>query len=357
MVQSRPRIASAILLVLAITWGQASADESSGARPPGSSSERLACAVPRAKVGDEIITVKDLEQALQAPLAQVERQRQSLVSQKLDQLIGERLLAQEAKNRGVSVQQLLAAEVAAKAPAVTDAEVNEFIAQNRARLPRGDEVELRSKVLHHLQVQRLNQQRSAFVSALRGQAAVSVDEAELTTVRASAISGQGLARGPANAPVEIVMFADFECPVSGTVLPALRQLLARYPDKLRLVFRDFPTKSDPPAAKAHAAARCAAAQGMFWEYHDLLYERAHAHAPADLKRYGQLLGLDGSAFAQCLDGGHHQAMIDADIEEGLRLGVSAAPTFLVNGRMLVGAQPFAEFRRLVESELAAQAPR
>lgn len=357
MARCRPLIVSAVLLVLAVTWVRATAEESPGARSAATPAERLACAVPRAKVGDEIITVKEIEQVLGAPLAQLEQQRQSLLSQKLDQLIGERLLMQEANNRGLTVQHLLAAEVAGKVPEATDAEVTGFIAQNRARLPGGDEAELRSKVRDHVRVQKVHQRQRAFISALRGQAAVSVDEAELRTVRVSAISGRGLARGPANAPVEIVMFADFECPFSGTVLPALRQLLASYPDGLRLVFRDFPTTIDPLGAKAHLAARCAAAQAMFWEYHDLLYERPHAHAAADLKRYGQLLGLDPSAFAQCLDGGHHQATVDADIEEGLRLGVSAAPTSFVNGRMLVGAQSFADFRRLVENELAGRASR
>ncbi len=356
MVPRCPLMASAVLLGLAITWGQATAEDSSGVQPAPTPAARLACAAPRAKVGDETITVKDVEQALQESLAGLERQRQSLVSQKLDQLIGEQLLAREAKNRGVEVQQLLAAEVATKVSDVTDAEVDGFIAPNRARLPRGDEVELRSRVRAYLRVQKFNERQRAFVSALRGRAAVSVDEAELSTVRASAIAGQGLARGPANGPVEIVMFADFECPSSGTAQPALRQLLASHPDRLRLVFRHFPTRIDPPAATAHVAARCAAEQGMFWEYHDLLYERAGAHAPADLRRHAQLLGLDERAFAGCLSDGHHQAAIDADIAEGLRLGVSAAPTFFVNGRMLAGAQ-LAELRQLVESELAARAPR
>ena len=106
------------------------------------------------------------------------------------------------------------------------------------------------------------------------------------------------------------------------------------------------------APKAHEAARCAGAQGKFWEYHDLLFERVPRHAPEALEQYARELALDGPAFVRCLDGGVYRDAVAGDIEEGRRLGVTATPTFFINGRKLVGAKPLAAFQQLIESELA-----
>ena len=151
----------------------------------------------------------------------------------------------------------------------------------------------------------------------------------------------------------IVEFSDFQCPFCKRVLVTVKQLIELYPGQVKWVFRDFPIERlHPTAPKVHEAARCAGAQGKFWEYHDLLFERAPRHAPEALEQYARELALDGPAFVRCLDGGASREAIAGDIEEGRRLGVTATPTFFINGRKLVGAKPLAEFRRLIESELA-----
>ena len=113
----------------------------------------------------------------------------------------------------------------------------------------------------------------------------------------------GFALGPREAPVTIVEFSDFQCPFCRGVVPTLKQLAARYPDRVRLVFRDFPIPSlHPDAPLAHEAARCAGEQGQFWPYHDLLFERTNLNAAA-LKQYAADLKLDDKKFAECLDSG------------------------------------------------------
>src|SRR5713226_4127786 len=99
--------------------------------------------------------------------------------------------------------------------------------------------------------------------------------------------------------------------------------MAQYAGKVRLVFRDFPIPNlHPLAPKAHEAARCAAEQGKFWEYHDVLFERSPRLAPADLKAYARELKLDGEAFDKCFDSGKSQAAIASDVQDGIRLGAS-----------------------------------
>jgi len=313
---------------------------------------------PAAKVGEEIIPVEELQQALSAQLAKIEQQRFQLLEQKLEQLIGDRLLAQEAKKQGMTVEQLLKAEVYANAPEVTDAAVTTFMTENRARLPQGDETEVRLKVWDYLRSQKVNQQRQVYVQRLRTQTKVTVYLEEPAGTRVAVSADRGFTRGPKEAPVAMVEFSDFQCPFCKSVLSTIKQVMDSYPGKIRWVFRDFPIVSlHPTAPKAHEAARCAGEQGKFWEYHDQLFERSPRHSPQELKQYAQELKLDGSAFAQCLDSGKYQAEVNSDGQEGTRFGVTGTPTFFINGRLLVGAQPFAEFQRLVDSELAKRAAR
>ena len=134
--------------------------------------------------------------------------------------------------------------------------------------------------------------------------------------------------------------------------------MAQYAGKVRLVFRDFPIPSlHPLAPKAHEAARCAAEQGKFWEYHDLLFERSPLLSPAELKQYARDLKLNGEDFDRCLDSGKHQPAIASDLQEGTKLGASATPTFFINGRMLVGAQPLSAFQKIIDGELAKKSSR
>ncbi len=342
-----PRIlAAAPIVALLIGLHAASAQ-------PGQSGRNAGAA---AKVGHEVITQQELEQAAKAELAKLEEQRYAILEQKLEQLIGEKLLAQEAARRNLSLEQLLKTEVYGKAADVPESEVTAFIQQNRSRLPRGgDETDLRLRVWDHLRSQRVAQQRQSYLEALRTQGKVTVLLEEPVAARVS-VSDRGFARGPQDAPVTIVEFSDFQCPFCKNVTATLKQLLDKYPGKVRWVFRDYPIVGlHPGAPKVHEAARCAGEQGKFWEYHDLVFERSPRHSAQELKQYAQELKLDPAAFAQCVDTAKYQAAVDQDVQEGSRLGVSGTPTFYINGRQLVGAQPITAFQKLIDGELARKA--
>ena len=312
---------------------------------------------PAATVGGEVITMEQLEYALSGKLAALDRQRHELLSDKLEEFISERLLAQEAAKRGVTVEQLIAT-ADSKAADVSDDEVTSWIIQNRARIPGGmDEREVKAKVKQYLRMQSAGKARQEYVQSLRAQGQVTVMLKEPPEVRLVVSPDKGIVKGPRDARVAIVEFTDFQCPYCKQVNGTIRQLLADYKDKVKLVFRDFPVPSSHPGApKAHAAARCANAQGKFWEYHDLLFERSPQHAPADLKRYAEELKLDTKAFADCVDGARYDGDVAADMQEGDRLGVTGTPTFFINGVQLVGALPIEHFKRLIDKELTTKAP-
>jgi len=128
-------------------------------------------------------------------------------------------------------------------------------------------------------------------------------------------------------------------------------VLAEFPNEVRLIYRDFPLDFHSGARPAAEAARCAAAMGRFWEYHDLLFVAQPDFSREQLVGYAARLGLDRTAFAACLDGRRFTAAIDADVAEGRARGVRGTPTFFVNGRRLVGAQPIAAFREVIREAL------
>ena len=120
---------------------------------------------------------------------------------------------------------------------------------------------------------------------------------------------------------------------------------------MRLVYRDFPLPSHSLAMPAHEAARCAGDQRRYWAYHDVLFERQPRFERQDLVEYAINLNLDRERFERCLDGHKFRAAVEADFAEGRELGVRSTPTFLINGKPLVGAQPIENFRAAIDDAL------
>ena len=212
---------------------------------------------PLAEVNGEAITTDEVERALGAPLRRLEQQIYDLKRQKLEALISERLLAREAAKRGVSVQALLDAEVTAKAGTVTDEEVETFFQANKARL-KGEETAVREKMKTHLQNQKLASRRETFLQSLRSQASVVVHLRAPPVFRAEVSVDGAPFRGPATAPVTIVEFSDFQCPFCKQVVPTLTQVLSRYGEKVKLVYRDFPRSTPSILRPGRQPRRCGA---------------------------------------------------------------------------------------------------
>ena len=188
--------------------------------------------------------------------------------------------------------------------------------------------------------------------SLRSQGKVIVRLQPLPVIRVE-VSTQGApVRGAADAPVTLVEFSDFECPFCKQAQPTLKQLLERYPGKVRIAYRDFPLESiHPQARRAAEAARCAHDQGKFWEYHDALFTASPKLSADDLKRYATEVGLDGTKFDACVAGGSHKAAVQQDLDEGKELGITGTPAFFINGRPLSGAQPLEAFTKVIDDEL------
>lgn len=167
--------------------------------------------------------------------------------------------------------------------------------------------------------------------------------------------------GNKNAKVTIIEFSDYQCPFCRSFWrDTLGQIKKEYIDtgKAKFIYRDYPLSFHPMAHVSAEAAECAEDQGKYWEMHDKIFGEEEklgqgtvTYAVSDLKKWASAIGLNANQFNQCLDSGKHKAEVDKDFADGTAAGVSGTPSLFINGRLVVGAQPFASFKAIIDEEL------
>jgi protein-disulfide isomerase len=168
--------------------------------------------------------------------------------------------------------------------------------------------------------------------------------------------------GDPNAPVKIVEYADFQCPYCREYWQVTEpQIIQNYiaTGKVDYEYHSVGAFIGPESADAANAAYCAADQNHFWEYHDVLFanwtgENAGDFTIAKLKLYADAAGLTQDTFYKCVDGKLHMDRVDQDVADAQAAGVRATPTFLINGKLVEGAQPFSVFQQVIDAALQGQ---
>jgi protein-disulfide isomerase len=164
--------------------------------------------------------------------------------------------------------------------------------------------------------------------------------------------------GPENAPITIVEFSDFQCPFCRRWHEQVYEpLLAAYPGKIRMVYRNLPlTSIHPDAFPAAEAAMCAGEQDAFWQYHEKLFS-SEALGSQIYTQYAQELSLDMTTFEACMADHKYQEAVQMDTDFAIDLGIRSTPTFFINGLPVVGAQPLDVFKQVIDKELAGEIPK
>jgi protein-disulfide isomerase len=166
--------------------------------------------------------------------------------------------------------------------------------------------------------------------------------------------GSAPVKGPKSAPVTVVAFSDFQCPFCSRAVPILKQIEDNYKNKVRIAFKNLPLPFHNNAQGAAEAALAANEQGKFWEFHDKLFANQQNLDRASLEKYAQELGLNMAKFKAALDSGKFKKQIEDDSKLAGTVGATGTPTFFVNGKSVVGAQPFETFKTMIDAELSAK---
>ena len=312
---------------------------------------------PAARIGGaEALTLADLhaaaapaieehDAALRRCQLDAERSRDEALQTILHDLVHARLRTMEAARLGLSAE-ALEARIDEAAEPVTDAEVSAF---HRARGIAEPLAEIGPQIRAYLERQAVEDARAVAYAELERRYAVAY---LLEPLRIEVAADGFPARGPADAPVTIVEFSDFECPYCARLVPVLDEVKRHYGDTVRVVYRHYPLSViHPNAWKAAEASLCAGEQGRFWELHDLMFAEQGALAPVDLKAKAARMDLDADAFEECLDSGRYYDAVMADVRAGDAVGVAGTPAIFVNGRFLNGAVPFFELAAVIDDEL------
>ena len=294
-----------------------------------------------ATAGTRSITLTEVEQAVALQLYQVEEQRVKLLNESLQHLIEEELLATEAARVGVSVPDLI--ERASESEAIVK------LADLPGPVRRAKQLTQEQTLSPLLQTpEGISRIRQALLVQLRRNTAIQVNlpQPPIPVLNVSPDDDPWI--GTANAPVTIIEFSDFDCPYCKRSVPILKELLDRYPGKLKLVYRDFPGPNHPQALSAAEAAQCAAEQDRFWEYHDALFMQHTSATGWDLSSLAADLDLQQPLFDTCMKEKRYREEVLKDLQDGLTIGVTSTPTFFINGRPLVGARPLTDFQAIID---------
>jgi len=163
--------------------------------------------------------------------------------------------------------------------------------------------------------------------------------------------GKAPVKGSNSAKVTMVIFSDFQCPFCSRAIPTIKQVEETYKGKVRLAFKQLPLPFHDKASLAAEASLAANEQGKFWQYHDKLFANQQALNRTDLEKYAEELGLNMAKFKAALDSGKWKEQVADDVKLGASIGATGTPTFFINGKILVGAQPFDKFKELIDQEL------
>ena len=308
---------------------------------------------PVAIVGGRAIDEEEMLPQLESRLQQLRTQEYELKKQVLDALISQQLVEAEAARRGLSPLALLQQEVDSKISDPTDEEVLALYNAQKNSINQAFEA-VQSQIRAAIKDAKTKDARKEYFDRLRGKTEVSV---LLKPPRIAMSYDPARVRGNSAAPVTIIEFSDFQCPFCLRAHSTVQSLLAKYDGRVKLAYRDFPLREIHPQAQLAAeASRCAAEQGKFWEYHDLLFANPGKLGEAALKEDARTLELDAVQFDFCLDSGKIKPSVEEDLQAGAKAGVNGTPGFFINGIFLNGALPAADFEKIIDGELPKTLP-
>ncbi len=306
---------------------------------------------PVVKVGERLILQSEADKRAGEDFHKLQDQLYELRVDAAERIAIEILVEREAKKDGLTEDAWVEARLETGLREPTDGELQELFAKVKKNLPEEAtfievKPQLRRALMREVKVKRAREMFDELKRRAGYQVLLAPPDRPRKTIDAS-----GPGRGPANARVTIVEFADFQCPYCSKASDVVKKVAAEYPGDVRVVFRHFPLANHPLAPRAAEASACANEQGKFWEYHDHLFANPRELEETALKAHAVTLGLDVKPFVDCLESGRMKALVEKDKKAGEALGVNGTPAFFVNGLPMAGAQPEEAFRRAIDREL------
>ena len=336
-------LAALVSAAAVFACGAATGETGKGKKAAGAASSDTA-----AVIGDKTITLAELDAKAAGALVKVRQDEYEARRQALESLINDEVMAKEAAATKKTKEELTKAEITDKVPEPPQADVDAFYEQNKARFGAQTKEQLAPQIAAMLKNQKMADVQRAYYKSLRDKYGV---KTMLEPPRIQVAMDDDPAKGPAKAPITIVEFSDYQCPYCSRAETTVTDVLKKYGDKIRLVYRDYPLSFHQNANVAAQASECADEQGKFWEMHGAMFANQSKLAATDLVETAGTIGVDKDKFKACLDSGKYKDEVQKDFEDGQKAGVTGTPTFFINGIPMVGARDVNSFAEIIDSEL------
>jgi protein-disulfide isomerase len=340
--------ASAAFACTAAT-GDASKESGKDAKKTTATAATLAPTTPVAVIGEKTITLQELDVQAAGALTRVRQEEYDARRQALEAMVNNEVLTKEAAAKKVKKEDLLKTDVTDKVTDPPQADVDGFYEQHKGQFGTQTKEQLAPQIAAMLKNQKLADAQRDYMKVLRKKYGV---KTMLEPPRLEIAVDDDAAKGPAKAPVTIVEFSDYQCPYCSRAETTVQDVLKKYGDKVRLVYRDYPLQFHPNANIAAQASECAKEQGKFWEMHNAMFaDQSKLTQPQLVETAGGIGGIDKDKFKACLDTGKFKDEVQKDFEDGQKYGVTGTPTFFINGIPMVGARDVNSFAEIIDTEL------
>ncbi len=299
-----------------------------------------------AHMGERKITLGEVDHAVRGKLYQIEWKRYEARLQWLEN----ELFSMEAARQNLSVRQLIKKNVD-DVITFTEEEIQEVYKANKNKLSDMPLESVRDKIVTFLKKRKGKPQREKYYDQLKQEYKVSFLLPKPAPLVLDENPRQGPAMGTDNTAITVIVFTDFECPFCSKAHQKLKDLFARYPQDVRILFRNFPLNMHKDARTAAYAAACAHLQGKFWPYADLLFENQGQLGISSLYDYAEQVGLDMDKFKESMESGQGEKMVEADIAEGGELGINGTPGVFINGHFINGIPTEKQIQNILDKYL------
>ncbi|MBT3984427.1 MAG: DsbA family protein [Bacteriovoracaceae bacterium] len=305
-----------------------------------------------AKVGTEEISIGELTSGIESEIYEAERKVYELKFNRLRSLLLEKMMKGDPNKKGLTNDQYMDKYIA-KGIKIGKAEIEAFIKERKIPAQHVTP-QIKERIKGFLETEKKKKAVDKWLGEKTAKNPVEVYIAKPSRPTFNVpVANDDPYKGGKNAKVVIVEFSDFQCPFCAKGADLTKQILKKYGDKVKFVYKNFPLPFHTQAHGAAQAALCAKEQSVdsFWKFHDTMFADQTKLALPDLKNTAKTLGLKTEQFAKCLDSKKYSKAVDDSLSEGKKVGVRSTPTFYVNGKLINGAQPLETFSEIIDEEL------
>jgi predicted DsbA family dithiol-disulfide isomerase len=307
-----------------------------------------------AKIHGEEITLEKLVEGDKKGYYDLKTREAEWLESRRDQLQLQMYLEAEAKKANMSVDDFVAKRVVKGEIKVSDKDFKQFVTDRH--IPESQiNPQIKERIMTYLQTAKKQEMVHNYLVKLLKSSPLGPDEWYLPQPKfmVDIAPGNSPSFGKADAKVNVIEFSDFQCPFCSRAADTLNQLKKKYGSKVKFTFKQFPLPIHKDARLAAEASMCVNDQGSdkFWKFHDLAFKNQDKLEKANLEKWAKDVGADSKKFTECLDSKKFTSIVQGELDEGSKAGISSTPTFFINGRLLEGAQPIEKFAVIIDEEL------